>query len=170
MSDTLEDRNPSLRWTGVCLDCADAEALADFYGRLLGWEVTGRDGADWISMRDPAGGVGLLFQAPIQLSTSAEEKRRSWLTIRTWIYPICFPHGAPVGIFERSRKPLNSPIQAWLREAPHVCAGGGKMAGMNWPRASGPNWTGGAWRPCKCDCRSCSITTSAPRDQAPFPS
>jgi catechol 2,3-dioxygenase-like lactoylglutathione lyase family enzyme/uncharacterized damage-inducible protein DinB len=54
---------PSLRWTGVCIDCADAEALADFYGRLLGWEVTGRDGAGWISMRDPGGGTGLLFQA-----------------------------------------------------------------------------------------------------------
>jgi catechol 2,3-dioxygenase-like lactoylglutathione lyase family enzyme len=61
---------PPLRWTGVCLDCADAEALAAFYGRLLGWEITGRDGANtrkggagWINMRDPAGGVGLNFQA-----------------------------------------------------------------------------------------------------------
>jgi catechol 2,3-dioxygenase-like lactoylglutathione lyase family enzyme len=47
----------------VCLDCADAEELASFYGRLLGWEETGRDGPEWISMRDPAGGVGLIFQA-----------------------------------------------------------------------------------------------------------
>ncbi len=52
-----------MRWTGVCLDCADAEELAQFYGRLLGWEVTARDGEDWIGMRDPAGGVGLNFQA-----------------------------------------------------------------------------------------------------------
>ena len=55
--------HPSLRWTGVCIDCADAEELAAFDGRLLGWEETGRDGAGWISMRDPAGGTGLLFQA-----------------------------------------------------------------------------------------------------------
>jgi catechol 2,3-dioxygenase-like lactoylglutathione lyase family enzyme len=47
----------------VCIDCADAEEMADFYGRLLGWEVTNSDGAGWISMRDPAGGTGLLFQA-----------------------------------------------------------------------------------------------------------
>jgi catechol 2,3-dioxygenase-like lactoylglutathione lyase family enzyme len=47
---------------GVCLDCADAEELARFYGRLLGWEITG-GGGDWINMRDPAGGVGLNFQA-----------------------------------------------------------------------------------------------------------
>ncbi len=54
---------PVVRLTGVCIDCADAEALAEFYGRLLGWEVTDRDGEGWIAMRDPAGGVGLLFQS-----------------------------------------------------------------------------------------------------------
>jgi catechol 2,3-dioxygenase-like lactoylglutathione lyase family enzyme len=58
-----EPGSPALRWTGVCIDCADADELADFYGRLLGWEVTHRDGTGWIAMRDPAGGTGLLFQA-----------------------------------------------------------------------------------------------------------
>jgi len=52
-----------LRWTGVCIDCADAEELASFYGRLLGYEVRDRDGAGWIAMRDPAGGTDLLIQA-----------------------------------------------------------------------------------------------------------
>jgi catechol 2,3-dioxygenase-like lactoylglutathione lyase family enzyme len=47
----------------VCIDCADADALAAFYGRLLGWEVTNRDGSDWVAMRDPSGGTGLLFKA-----------------------------------------------------------------------------------------------------------
>jgi catechol 2,3-dioxygenase-like lactoylglutathione lyase family enzyme len=51
------------RWTGVCIDCADAEELAAFYCRLLGWEITARDGEGWISLRDPAGGVGLNIQA-----------------------------------------------------------------------------------------------------------
>ena len=37
--------------------------MADFYGRLLGWEVTNRDGRGWVAMRDPSGGTGLLFQA-----------------------------------------------------------------------------------------------------------
>ncbi|MGH9118943.1 MAG: VOC family protein [Acidimicrobiales bacterium] len=63
MSNPPEGPRPSLRWTGVCIDCADAEELADFYGRLLGWEETGRDGPGWIAMRDPGGGTGLLFQA-----------------------------------------------------------------------------------------------------------
>ena len=61
---TADPRARSIaRWTGVCIDCADAEELADFYGQLLGWEVTDRDGHGWIAMRDPAGGVGLLFQS-----------------------------------------------------------------------------------------------------------
>ena len=51
----------SIRLGGVNMDCADAQAMADFYGRLLGWEVAYRD-HDFISMRDPGGGAGLSFQ------------------------------------------------------------------------------------------------------------
>ena len=36
--------------------------MADFYGRLLGWEVTFSE-PEWVLMRDPAGGTGLSFQA-----------------------------------------------------------------------------------------------------------
>ena len=35
------------------MDCADAEAMAEFYSRLLGWEVTYRD-HDFVAMQDPA--------------------------------------------------------------------------------------------------------------------
>ena len=52
-----------LRWTGVCLDCADAEELAQFYSALLGRPITARDGKGWVQMRDPDGGIGLNFQA-----------------------------------------------------------------------------------------------------------
>jgi predicted enzyme related to lactoylglutathione lyase len=54
----------------VCLDCADAEAMARFYGELFGWEVTRRDGPDtrrggvgWICMSGPRGGPTVSFQA-----------------------------------------------------------------------------------------------------------
>lgn len=63
MSANTPPERPSLRWTGVCLDCADANELAQFYGRLLGWDVSARDGAGWVALRDPAGGVGMNFQA-----------------------------------------------------------------------------------------------------------
>jgi catechol 2,3-dioxygenase-like lactoylglutathione lyase family enzyme len=51
-----------VHWTTVCIDCADAEVLAEFYCRLLGWQVTTRDDG-WVQARDPTGGVGLNFQA-----------------------------------------------------------------------------------------------------------
>ncbi len=70
MTPSSTPQRPVIRWGAVCIDCADAEELAAFYSRLLGWEITSRDtpdsrqgGAGWILMRDPAGGVGLSFQA-----------------------------------------------------------------------------------------------------------
>ena len=65
MSQSVDDQSfsrPSLRLATVCIDCADADAMADFYGRLLGLEVALRE-PDWVLMRDPAGGTGLSFQA-----------------------------------------------------------------------------------------------------------
>jgi catechol 2,3-dioxygenase-like lactoylglutathione lyase family enzyme len=59
---TPHDSRPAFRVATVCVDCADVDAMADFYGRLLGWEVTFRE-RHWILMRDPAGGTGLSFQA-----------------------------------------------------------------------------------------------------------
>jgi catechol 2,3-dioxygenase-like lactoylglutathione lyase family enzyme len=53
---------PSFRIATVCIDCDDAGAMADFYGRLLGWEATIRE-PHWVLVRDPAGGTGLSFQA-----------------------------------------------------------------------------------------------------------
>jgi catechol 2,3-dioxygenase-like lactoylglutathione lyase family enzyme len=53
---------PNFRLQTVCIDCADADVMAGFYGRLLGWPVTIRE-AGWVLLRDPAGGTGLSFQA-----------------------------------------------------------------------------------------------------------
>ncbi len=62
MSETAVEPRPSLRIQTVNIDCADADPMADFYGRLLGWDVTYRD-EGFILMRDPDGGTGLSFQA-----------------------------------------------------------------------------------------------------------
>jgi catechol 2,3-dioxygenase-like lactoylglutathione lyase family enzyme len=53
---------PSFRLQTICIDCADAHAMADFYGRLLGWEPTISE-PNWVLMQDPNGGTGLSFQA-----------------------------------------------------------------------------------------------------------
>jgi len=62
VANTPEDARPSLRLATVCIDCADAHEMADFYARLLGWVATIRE-PEWVLMRDPAGGTGLSFQA-----------------------------------------------------------------------------------------------------------
>jgi catechol 2,3-dioxygenase-like lactoylglutathione lyase family enzyme len=51
-----------IRWTGVCIDCHDARAVARFYSALFGWEIT-TDGPGWCQLRPPDGGVGLNVQA-----------------------------------------------------------------------------------------------------------
>jgi catechol 2,3-dioxygenase-like lactoylglutathione lyase family enzyme len=60
VADTANAR-PTLRIATVCIDCADAHEMADFYGRLLGWEVTSQE-PNWVLMCDPDGGTGLSFQ------------------------------------------------------------------------------------------------------------
>lgn len=57
-----QEPRPSIRLATVCIDCADVDAMAAFYSRLLGWDVTFRE-PNWVLMRDPAGGTGLSFQA-----------------------------------------------------------------------------------------------------------
>ena len=45
----------------VVLDAPDAHALADFYRRLLGWEIE-RAEEQWIKISPPDGGTALSFQ------------------------------------------------------------------------------------------------------------
>lgn len=52
---------PRIALGTVCLDCPDAQAMADFYGTLLGWEPTFTE-PNWVLMRNPDGGVGVSFQ------------------------------------------------------------------------------------------------------------
>ena len=68
-----------VRLTGVCLDCADARALADFYARLLGWEISASDG-DWFQLADPGGGVHLNIQGEAWYEPPAWPERSGELT------------------------------------------------------------------------------------------
>lgn len=47
--------------TTVTLNAPDPSALGRFYSRLLGWEI-GSDEPGWVTVRNPAGGIGLAFQ------------------------------------------------------------------------------------------------------------
>jgi catechol 2,3-dioxygenase-like lactoylglutathione lyase family enzyme len=52
---------PFLRPNGMVLDSPDAQQLADFYERLLGW-ARRADERDWVTLVPPQGGIGLSFQ------------------------------------------------------------------------------------------------------------
>jgi catechol 2,3-dioxygenase-like lactoylglutathione lyase family enzyme len=52
---------PHLTLTGTNIDAPDANALADFYRRLLGW-TTGTEEPGWVILRPPGGGTTLNFQ------------------------------------------------------------------------------------------------------------
>lgn len=47
--------------SGIVLDSPDAQELAAFYQRLLGWSIE-QEEADWVKLRAPGGGAGLSFQ------------------------------------------------------------------------------------------------------------
>lgn len=51
-----------LSLAAFAIDCPDPRALADFYGRLLGWAVDEDSTDDWVELVDPRGGAPLAFQ------------------------------------------------------------------------------------------------------------
>jgi catechol 2,3-dioxygenase-like lactoylglutathione lyase family enzyme len=55
---------PRLSLTGVNIDAPDPHLLAEFYARLLGWEI-GRAEDDDVWLRPPDGGRGLTFQREV---------------------------------------------------------------------------------------------------------
>ena len=64
-------RTPRMNLSGIVLDSPDAQVLAAFYRRLLGWTVE-RDEPDWVKLSAPGGGPGLSFQ------TEAAYVRPTW--------------------------------------------------------------------------------------------
>jgi len=68
---TGQERSSALvRWGAVCVDCGNADELALFYSKLLGWEIGARNTEDpdgdgeagWVELRNPPGTMGLCFQ------------------------------------------------------------------------------------------------------------
>lgn len=51
----------SIKRINIVLDCTDAEVMAQFYSRLLGWEYTHPHGNGWAALTSPDGSV-MAFQ------------------------------------------------------------------------------------------------------------
>jgi catechol 2,3-dioxygenase-like lactoylglutathione lyase family enzyme len=78
----------SLRITTLNLSAPDAQALAAFYQRLLGWTERDADEADWVTLVNPEGGVGLAFQSetvyarPVWPATADHQQMMAHLEIQ----------------------------------------------------------------------------------------
>ncbi|HZM82357.1 MAG TPA: VOC family protein [Candidatus Limnocylindrales bacterium] len=87
---------PFIELRTVNLDCADPQAMARFYGGLLGWEPTAVE-PDWVLMRNPQGGTGLSFQQtedyqrPVWPEQADRQQKMIHLDLRV------IPPGAPDG-------------------------------------------------------------------------
>lgn len=55
----------SIKLSVVALDCPDPWGLAQFYGRLLGWEIDPENtpGDRWVELKNPDGGPAICFQS-----------------------------------------------------------------------------------------------------------
>lgn len=78
---------PKLILATVVLDCSDAHALANFYLRLLGWEIVRTD-HDFVLIQPPDGGTRLSFQSeedyrpPIWPEREGEQQKMLHLDVR----------------------------------------------------------------------------------------
>ena len=93
----------TLRWTGLCIDCADGRELAEFYARLLGWEITATDGIEWYQVGDPGGGVHLNIQGeqwyepPVWPEASGEQAKMMHFEILVDDLDAAIAHAVAVG-------------------------------------------------------------------------
>ena len=88
-------REPITRHAGLAfslsttvLEARDANALADFYRRLLGWRVMNEE-PGWVMLRPPAGGSGIsfssdpLYEPPVWPATTDHQQMMAHLDI--WV-------------------------------------------------------------------------------------
>jgi catechol 2,3-dioxygenase-like lactoylglutathione lyase family enzyme len=100
--------------SNVAIDCTDLDAMAEFWGRLLGMKVTGRD-EDWIDLEPLGGGGPLLSFQLVPESKSGKNRVHLDLAVPD-IHAAgerarelgAIPHGEPLG------SNPERPFQVWL--------------------------------------------------------
>ena len=116
-------KTPRFSLATVVLDCPDAHVLADFYGQLLGWEVTLSE-PDWVLLRDPDGGTGLSFQSesdyrpPVWPERPGEQQKMLHLDIRVEDLDEAGAHTLAVGARLADYQPQDD-VRVYLDPADH---------------------------------------------------
>jgi catechol 2,3-dioxygenase-like lactoylglutathione lyase family enzyme len=103
----------AIEFSAVVLDCPDAHALADFYVRLLGWEVKWRD-QDFVLIRPPGSyATGLSFQSeswyrpPVWPEREDEQHKMAHVDFRVDDLAAGEAHAVAVGARLAEHQPLN---------------------------------------------------------------
>jgi catechol 2,3-dioxygenase-like lactoylglutathione lyase family enzyme len=114
---------PRFSLATVVLDCSDAHALADFYSRLLGWEITLRE-PDWVLLRCPTGGTGLSLQSetwyrpPVWPEEPGEQQKMLHLDIQVDDLDAAGAHALEAGAVLADYQP-QSGVRVYLDPAGH---------------------------------------------------
>lgn len=88
--------------SATVLESRDANALADFYHRLLGWPLIA-DEPGWAMLRPPGGGSGLsfssdpLYREPVWPATTDQNQMQLHLDIRVDSLPDAVDHALAEG-------------------------------------------------------------------------
>ncbi len=117
------DQAPRLALSGVVLDSPDAGALADFYRRLLGWEVE-QDEPGWVKLRSPGGGAGLSFQTepqyvqPVWPAGAADQQMQVHLDIAVQDLAAAGEHAVAAGAVLAGYQPQDD-VRVYIDPAGH---------------------------------------------------
>ena len=117
------EQQPRMTLSGTNLDAPDAHALADFYRRLLGWEV-GQDQPDDVILKPPDGGAGLSFQTertyirPTWPAGPTDQQMMMHLEIRVDDLDAALAHAVAVGATVAEYQPQEN-VRVCLDPAGH---------------------------------------------------
>jgi len=114
---------PRLSLATVVLDCPNAHALAEFYRRLLGWDVASSE-PGWVLLRCPTGGTGLSFQSeagyrpPVWPEELGAQQKMLHLDIRVDDLTAAGAHAVEAGAVLAAYQPQDD-VRVYLDPAGH---------------------------------------------------
>lgn len=114
----------AIELSAVVLDCPDAHELAEFYVRLLGWDVKWRD-HDFVLIRPPdSNATGLSFQSepwylpPVWPEQEGEPHKMAHLDFRVADLAAAEAHALAIGATRAGYQPLED-ARVFLDPAGH---------------------------------------------------
>jgi catechol 2,3-dioxygenase-like lactoylglutathione lyase family enzyme len=109
--------------SGIVLGSPDAQTLADFYHRMLGWEYSSYE-PGWAKMKSPDGGPGLSFQTetghvpPVWPSGPGDQQMQLHLDIMVDDLDVAGAHAIECGATQAEQQ-FQDDVRVFLDPAGH---------------------------------------------------